>query len=230
MAIRFDTVTMDEQKLPVVSWEEDRNIFAPEGIGPARVACFIRPDKESGELMFVAAGSVRHGDFEEARPWELLHSFEPTVADQHYRSAHERVILDTLGRKNSLTRIVLTDGAHVMLATFTDERASVGMHINCASASPVEVALLHDRLRREFIDKRHRLCDRLLRRRLYLARGQTCLQTLRPAGTGQTSRLGRLACQCRRGGHSRPLRLRVLLVRGALASIPESSLSKRSAA
>ena len=47
MAIRFDTVTMDEQKLPVVCWEEDRNIFAPEGIGPARVACFIRPDKES---------------------------------------------------------------------------------------------------------------------------------------------------------------------------------------
>ena len=65
MAIRFDTVTMDEQKLPVVCWEEDRNIFAPEGIGPARVACFIRPDKESGELMFVAAGSgieiVREG-------------------------------------------------------------------------------------------------------------------------------------------------------------------------
>ena len=155
MAIRFDTVTMDEQKLPVVSWEEDRNIFAPEGIGPARVACFIRPDKESGELMFVAAGSVRHGEFEEARPWELLHSFEQTLADQHYLSAHERVILDTVKRKNSLTNIVLTDGAHVMLANFADERASVGMHINCASASPVEVALLHDRLRREFIDKRH---------------------------------------------------------------------------
>ena len=67
MAIRFDKVTEDEQKLPVVSWEEDRNIFAPAGFGPARVACFIRPDKESGRLMFVAAGSVRHGDFEEAR-------------------------------------------------------------------------------------------------------------------------------------------------------------------
>ena len=154
MAIRFETVTMDEQKLPVVCWEEDRNIFAPEGIGPARVACFIRPDKESGRLMFVAAGLARHGEFEEARPWELLHSFEPTLADQHYLSAHERVILDTVKRKNSLTNIVLTDGAHVMLATFTDDRASVRMHINCASASPVEVALLHNRLHREFIDKR----------------------------------------------------------------------------
>ncbi|MGA9548527.1 MAG: hypothetical protein WBS14_12740, partial [Rhodomicrobium sp.] len=155
MAVRFDTVTMDEQKLPVVCWEDDRNIFAPEGFGPARVACFIRPDKESGELMFVAAGSVRHGDFEEARPWELLLSFEQTVADQHYWSAQGRVILETLRRKNTLSRIVLTDGAHVMLATFADLRKSVGMHINCASASPVEVALLHDRLRREFIDKRH---------------------------------------------------------------------------
>jgi len=155
MGIRFDTITEDEQKLPVVSWEEDRNIFAPEGIGPARVACFIRPHKESGELMFVAAGSVRHGEFEEARPWELLHSFEQKVADQIYPSPHERVILDMLKRKNSMTGIALTDGAHVLLANFTDERASVGMHINCASAPPVEVALLHDRLRREFIDKRH---------------------------------------------------------------------------
>jgi hypothetical protein len=134
---------------------EDRNIFAPEGIGPARVACFIRPDKESGELMFVAAGSVRHGEFEEARPWEILHSFEQAVADQLYPSAHERVILETLRRKNSVTGTLLTDGAHVMVANFADERASVGMHINCASAAPVEVVLLHDRLRREFIDKRH---------------------------------------------------------------------------
>ena len=58
--------------------------------------------------MFVAAGLARHGEFEEARPWELLHSFEPTLADQHYLSAHERVILDTVKRKNSLTNIVLT--------------------------------------------------------------------------------------------------------------------------
>ena len=41
-----------------------------------------------------------------------------------------------------------------------------------------------------------------------------------PAKAGQTSRLGRLACQCPRGGHSCPLRLRVLLVRGALAIDP----------
>ena len=66
MAIRFDTITMDDQNLPVVSWEEDRNIFAPEGIGPARVACFIRPDKESGRVdvrgrRFGASWRLRRG-------------------------------------------------------------------------------------------------------------------------------------------------------------------------
>ena len=72
MAIRIDALTHDVQGLPVVSWEEDRNLFAPDGIGPARVACYIRPDEKTGVLQFVAAGSVRHGDFEEARPWEAV--------------------------------------------------------------------------------------------------------------------------------------------------------------
>ena len=57
MTIRYDDVTHDAQGFPVVCWEEDRNIFAPDGFGPARVACFIRPDKETKELMFVAAGN-----------------------------------------------------------------------------------------------------------------------------------------------------------------------------
>ena len=142
--------------------------------------------------MFVAAGSVRHGEFEEARPWELLHSFEQTVADQIYPSAHERVILDTLGRKNSMTRIVLTDGAHVMLANFADERTSVGMHINCASASPVEVALLHDRLRREFIDKRHHYVTDCCDGAFIWPEGQTCLQILLPCQSLSSCRPGQI--------------------------------------
>jgi hypothetical protein len=56
--------------------------------------------------------------------------------------------------KSGAGRLILTDGAHVMLANFRDERASVATHLNCASASPVEVALLHDHLRREFLVKR----------------------------------------------------------------------------
>jgi hypothetical protein len=41
----------------------------------------------------------------------------------------------------------------VMLANFADERPSVPMHLNCAESAPAEVALLHDRLHREFILK-----------------------------------------------------------------------------
>ncbi|MFZ1110283.1 MAG: hypothetical protein WAN43_18285 [Rhodomicrobium sp.] len=139
-----------------MSWEEDRNLFAPEGLGPARVACFIRPDEKTGVLQFVAAGSVRHGSFEEARPWERLHSFERSTAEHHYYEPGERALIDTVANKSKsgLGRLLATDGAHVLLANFSDERRSVPMHLNCAEASPVEVSLLHDRLRREFIDRR----------------------------------------------------------------------------
>ncbi len=161
MTIRFDDITHDAQGLPVVSWVEDRNIFAPDGLGPARVACFVRPDEKTRELMFVAAGSVRHGAFEEARRWATLHTFEIGSADHHYWSAQERVALDVLTAKSRVGKIILTDGAQVLLGNFRDERATMPMHINCASARPVEVDELHDRLRREFIDKR----DEYLRKR-----------------------------------------------------------------
>ncbi len=163
MAIRLDPEAVDAQGLPVVSWEEDRNLFAPEGPGPARVACFIRPDKESGVLHFVASGTVRHGSFEEARPWELLKSFEKGSADQLYHAASDRAALDLLASKSKsgAGRLLAADGALVMLANFADARASVATHLNCADASPVEVALLHDRLHREFIAKRSHFVNEL---------------------------------------------------------------------
>ncbi|MGO9172231.1 MAG: hypothetical protein ACLP7P_09730 [Rhodomicrobium sp.] len=155
MAIRLDKERTDEQGLPVVTWEEDRNLFAPGGLSPARVACFIRPN-DKGELQFVSVGSVRHGEFEEARPWEKLVSFGMGTADQHYRSAGERALLDMLAGKSKrgVGRVLATDGAHVVLAHFADDRPSIAMHLNCAEASPVEVALLHDRLSREFVRRR----------------------------------------------------------------------------
>ena len=70
MGIWLDRELVDDQGFPVVTWEEDRNLMAPGGIGRVRVSCFIRPDAE-GVLQFVAVGSVRHGAFEEARPWEV---------------------------------------------------------------------------------------------------------------------------------------------------------------
>src|SRR5215472_1225941 len=100
MAIRLDAkTTKDAQDLPVVSWEEDRNLFAPGGVTSARVSCFIRPDKD-GVLQFVSVGSVRHGAFEEARPWQKLVSFEVKRADELYHSARHRALHDMLVSKS----------------------------------------------------------------------------------------------------------------------------------
>ena len=158
MGIRLDGETVDTQGLPVVTWEEDRNLFAPDGVGRARIACFIRPD-DAGVLQFVSAGSVRHGAFEEARPWERLVSFAAETAEQLYYNARERVLMDTLAgkSKSGAGRILVTDGARVMLANFGDDRPSVPMHLNDADCAPVEMAMLHDRLHREFIARRTEL-------------------------------------------------------------------------
>lgn len=159
MAIRLDDERYDAQGLPVVIWEEDRNHFAPEGAGRARIACFIRRDEKSGLLLFVRSGSVRHGAFEEARRWDKLASFGRETAEHLYTSASDRTLLDILASKSKsgAGRLLAADGAQVLLANFADERASVPMHLNCADASPVEVAMLHDRLHREFIARRPEL-------------------------------------------------------------------------
>jgi hypothetical protein len=119
-------------------------------------AMVFPPDKETGVLQFVAAGSVRHVAFEEARSWELLKSFEKGSADQLYYAASDRTGLDLLASKgkSGARQLLAKDGAQVMLANFADERASVAMNLNCADASPVEVVLVHDRLHRAFIAKR----------------------------------------------------------------------------
>ncbi len=129
----------------------------------ARVACFIRPDAETGVLQFVAAGSVRHGPFEEARPWELLKSFEKGSADQLYYEASDRAALDLLASKSKSAagRLLAADGTHVMLANFAGARASIATHLNCADATLTGVALLHDRLHREFIAKRAHFVNEL---------------------------------------------------------------------
>jgi hypothetical protein len=160
MAIRLDPKAGDDQGLPVVTWEEDRNLFAPGGVSPARVACFIRPD-DNGVLQFVSVGLVRHGELEEARPWEALAGFAVSSAEKHYRSPAQGALFDMLANKSKsgAGRVLATDGAFVILANFGDERRSVPMHLNCADCKPVEAALLHDRLRLEFLDWRRDLID-----------------------------------------------------------------------
>ena len=156
MTIRFDPVRKDAQGLPVVSWKEERNLYAPEGFGPARAACYIKPDKKTGILQFVATGSVRHGQFEEARPWQALRSFEVSAGRELYPSAGEKILLGVLAdkSKSGAARLLANDGSMVILANFEDDRSGLPMHLNCAEASPVEMAALHDRLHREFIARR----------------------------------------------------------------------------
>ncbi len=163
MGIRLDPEQTDAQGLPVVAWEEDRNLFAPDGPGPARVACFIRPDAETGVLQFVRTGSVRHGSFEEARPWETLKSFEKASADQLYHTSSDRTALDIIAgkSKSGVGRVLAADGALIMLANFADARPSIATHLNCAHATLTDMALLHDRLHREFIGKRLHLVNDL---------------------------------------------------------------------
>ena len=43
MAIHMEPVTRDAQGLPVVTWIEDRDMFAPGSGGRERISCFIRP-------------------------------------------------------------------------------------------------------------------------------------------------------------------------------------------
>ena len=162
MGIRLDTEAVDAQGLPVVTWEEDRNVFAREGFGRARVACFIRPD-DTGVLQFVSAGAVRHGAFVKARPWEKLVSFAEGTAEQLYYAATDRVLLETLAgkSKSGVGRILATDGARVMLANFGDDRPSRPMHLNCAACTPVEMTTLHDRLYREFIARRDEVVNKI---------------------------------------------------------------------
>jgi len=164
MAIRLDPEQTDAQGLPVVTWEEDRNLMSTENSGRARISCFIRPD-HAGALQFVASGSVRFGVFEEVRPWEKLVSFTVAKADELYYSTADRALLDivTSRSRSGAARALAADGAFVILANFADERRSVPMHLNCADCTPVEIGMLHDRLRLEFLDRRtgfiERICD-----------------------------------------------------------------------
>jgi hypothetical protein len=150
MAIKIDVIDRDAQGLPVVSWIEDRNHFAPGTGGRERVSCFIRPDQETGELHFVAVGKVRHGEDIETRPWRKLNGFSTMPADI-YRTAQEQVIVKTLGDKYKAAGVALTDGALVAVAHFEGpEGFDAPLHLNCAAASAADAGKLHAILQREF--------------------------------------------------------------------------------
>ncbi len=150
----------DAAGFPVVSWCEDRNIASPEAMRRARVECRIMKDATSGILLFVARGTVRHGSFEEGKPWEHLRGFSNHSADGLYYTKEELDVRQHLGGKSIGGKVALSDSAQVLLAEFVDDTP---LHVNCATASPVEIGHLHVALTREFVGNQHILVGTICR-------------------------------------------------------------------
>ena len=117
----------------------------------APVECRIMKDATTGGLLFVARGTVRHGAFEEGKPWDRLQGFSKPTADQLYYTRHQLEIRQHFTSKSVGAKLALADSAHVLVAEFIDDTP---IHINCADASPVEIDQLHGLLVREFITYR----------------------------------------------------------------------------
>lgn len=143
-------VAKDAAGFPVVSWMEDRDAFSPEGVGRARVECRIMKDGKTGELLFVARGTVRdpHGKFEEGKPWARISGFSKHSAENLYRTKSESEFWRHVTSKNPLTKAALCDGALVLLAEFEDDAP---IHINCADTPQNDIDRLHAALVREFM-------------------------------------------------------------------------------
>jgi hypothetical protein len=153
-------VGKDAAGFPVVSWSEDRNSASPEAMRRARVECRIMKDAVTGVLLFVARGTVRHGAFEEGKPWEHLRGFSNRAADGLYYTKEQLEARQHLGSKSIGGRVALSDGAQVLTAEFVDDTP---LHVNCATASPVDIERLHVALTREFVGNQHILVGNLCR-------------------------------------------------------------------
>lgn len=107
-----------------------------------------------GHLLFVARGSVRHGSFEEGKPWEHLRSFSVHSAESLYYSRSELQARQQLSGKGLGSRLLWGDGAQVLLAELGGYGA---LHVNCAEAAPVDIDRLHLTLTQQFIGRQHEL-------------------------------------------------------------------------
>jgi hypothetical protein len=162
--IRDLDVSRDAAGFPIVAWTEDRNLSSPEAMKRARVECRIMKDSHSGVLLFVARGTVRHGAFEEGRPWERLRGFSTQAAERLYYTKRELELRQHLGSKSVGAKVALSDSAQVLLAEFFDQTP---LHINCADAPQVDLDRLHLALRSEFISRQHELVGSLCQEAFY---------------------------------------------------------------
>ncbi len=158
--IRDLEVSTDPAGFPIVAWRESRNLASPEAMTRARVECRIMKDATTGVLFFVARGTVRHGSFEEGKPWDRLNGFSQPTADQLYYTKKQLDFRHHLAAKSVGAKLAMSDSAHVLLAEFRDDTA---LHINCADAPPVEIDRLRVALTREFVIRRDELVGDLCR-------------------------------------------------------------------
>jgi hypothetical protein len=158
--IRDLDLSKDAAGFPIVAWTEDRNLASPESMTRARVECRIMKDAKTGILLFVARGTVRHGSFEEGKPWERLHGFSKHSADELYYTRKQLEYRHHATSKSAGAKLALSDGAQVILAEFIDDTA---LHVNCADASPVDIDRLHVALTREFLIYKHELVGKICR-------------------------------------------------------------------
>lgn len=158
--IRDLQVSKDAAGFPIVAWTEARNLVSPEAMRRARVECRIMKDATTGVLLFVARGTVRHGLFEEGRPWDRLNGFSQPTADQLYYTKKQLELRQHFASKSVGAKLAMSDNAHVLLAEFRDDSA---LHINCADAPPVDIERLHVALTREFILRRDELVGEICR-------------------------------------------------------------------
>jgi hypothetical protein len=156
-------IGVDGGDLPIVSWVEPRNLLSPEAGREARVECRIMRKAEGGQLLFVARGSVRRGQFEQGLPWQLLTGFSRERADARYYSGASRAVLELIGQRGQAMRALLSDTAHVIIAEFGGEDR---IDINCADASEVEIEELQRTLRQLFVDSKPDHMDRLRKMKL----------------------------------------------------------------
>jgi hypothetical protein len=158
--IRDFEVTKDEAGFPIVRWTERRNRSSPEATSQAMVECRVMKEAQTGELLFVARGSVRHGLFEEGRPWERLNGFRHEQAEALYYTREQLQIRQHVTKKG-IAQFVLSDGANVILGEFGE--ATPPLHINCAEGSPVDINRLHLALIREFITRKEEFVSKICR-------------------------------------------------------------------
>jgi hypothetical protein len=179
--IRDLQVSYDAAGFPIVAWTEDRNLASPEAMRRARVECRIMKDKDTGVLLFVARGTVRHGSFEEGKPWERLRAFSTHAADGLYYTKTQLELRQHIANKGVGAKLALSDSAHVIFAEFLDDTA---LHINCADATPVEIDRLHMVLTREFVGNQPQLVGNICRVAYVWPVGDDSVLTYHPTRSG----------------------------------------------